>query len=120
MALTKIQAPDGSDLFIEYDDTNIIKMKRDNDLSTISNKNILEERTENFKNGLETTIQNYSTIVLNSIQNINNNPSEHITKLKNIQLEFGVQIGGEMGIPFITKGSVASNVKVTLTWELKA
>lgn len=117
MALTKIQAPDGSDIFLEYDETNIIK--QDNGLSAISNKNILEERTENFKNGLEVTIQNYSIIVLNSIQNIKHNPPEDITKLKNIQLEFGVQIGGEVGIPFITKGSIESNVKVTLTWELK-
>jgi len=118
MALTTIQAPDGSEIFIEYDDKNIVK-QANGELSAVSNQNSLSQRTENFKNGLESNIKNYSILVLNSIQNITTNSPEEKTKLKNIQLEFGVQIGGEVGIPFITKGSVESNIKVTLTWELK-
>ena len=33
-------------------------------------------------------------------------------------LEFGLQLGGEAGVPFITKGTVQANVKVTVEWKL--
>jgi hypothetical protein len=29
-------------------------------------------------------------------------------------MEFGINVGGEVGFAFITKGSVASNIKVTV------
>ena len=33
--------------------------------------------------------------------------------------EFGVNIGGEVGIPFITKGTAGAEFKVTIGWESK-
>lgn len=33
-------------------------------------------------------------------------------------MEFGLQAGGESGIPFVTKGSAQANVKVTIEWDL--
>jgi hypothetical protein len=32
-------------------------------------------------------------------------------------LEFGVEVGGEAGIPFITKGTAAANFTVSLEWS---
>jgi hypothetical protein len=34
-------------------------------------------------------------------------------------LEFGVNVGGEAGIPFITKGTAGANFKVALKWAWK-
>lgn len=34
-------------------------------------------------------------------------------------LEFGVNVGGEAGVPFITKGTVGANFKVALKWTWK-
>ena len=32
-------------------------------------------------------------------------------------IEFGVELGGEMGVPLITKGEARANFKVTLNWD---
>ena len=34
-------------------------------------------------------------------------------------LEFGVNVGGEAGVPFITKGTIGANFKVALKWTWK-
>lgn len=36
-----------------------------------------------------------------------------------IELEFGIELGGELGIPMVTKGSAKANFKVTLKWKDK-
>lgn len=44
-----------------------------------------------------------------------------LTELKPgaLEIEFGVELGGEMGIPLVTKGEAKANFKVTLKWEDK-
>jgi len=34
-----------------------------------------------------------------------------------VEIEFGVELGGEMGIPLVTKGEAKANFKVTLKWK---
>lgn len=34
-----------------------------------------------------------------------------------ISIEFGVNVGAEGQVPFVTKGSIGANFKVTLTWK---
>jgi hypothetical protein len=34
-----------------------------------------------------------------------------------VEIEFGVELGGEMGIPLVTKGEAKANFKVTLKWS---
>jgi hypothetical protein len=33
-----------------------------------------------------------------------------------VEIEFGVELGGEMGIPLITRGEAKANFKITLKW----
>ena len=33
-------------------------------------------------------------------------------------MEFGLQAGGETGIPFVTKDTAQANVKVLIEWDL--
>ena len=33
-----------------------------------------------------------------------------------VEIEFGVELGGEMGIPLVTKGEAKANFTVTLKW----
>ena len=33
-----------------------------------------------------------------------------------VELEFGVELGGEMGVPLVTKGQAKANFKITLKW----
>jgi len=35
-----------------------------------------------------------------------------VANISKVTLEFGVEIGGEVGIPYITKGTTKSNLKI--------
>lgn len=37
-----------------------------------------------------------------------------------IQMEFGVDVAGEAGVPFVTKGTITANFKVSVTWRPKS
>jgi hypothetical protein len=34
-----------------------------------------------------------------------------------IELQFGVKLGGEMGVPFVAKGTAEANFSIKLTWS---
>jgi len=34
-----------------------------------------------------------------------------------VEVEFGVELGGKAGIPFVTEGTANANFKVTLSWK---
>ncbi len=59
------------------------------------------------------TVRGYSRIVLNTVQ-------KSMTDLRSpskVTMEFGLQAGGETGVPFVTKGTAQANVKVTIEWD---
>lgn len=37
-----------------------------------------------------------------------------------VEIEFGIELSGEVGIPLVTSGSTKANLKVKLTWASKA
>lgn len=105
--LTEILGPDGETIYIQYDDED---MKQ---LQAVSCIDDIQERTEKLKRVRVSTIQGYSQIVLDAVkQGMSDATPSKVT------LEFGLQAGGETGIPFVTKGSAQANVKVTIEWEL--
>lgn len=113
MKLTKIIAPDGSEIYIQYNEDEI-----DRGLEAVSDDDITDdERTKRFNKGLESNIKNYSSMVMEAVKNGVDEKND--SNLKSIELEFGLQIGGEAGIPFITKGTVQSNINVKVAWEFK-
>ncbi|MGV0107222.1 Trypsin-co-occurring domain-containing protein [Nostoc sp. DSM 114160] len=62
---------------------------------------------QNFQ-AIEGTIRAYTVYSLNAFKKI---PVANIDK---VTLEFGIKVGGEAGIPYITKGTAESNLKVTV------
>jgi hypothetical protein len=38
----------------------------------------------------------------------------------NLEVEFGIQLGGKAGIPMITEGSAKGNLKIKLVWDRSA
>ncbi|RAM49332.1 MAG: hypothetical protein C6Y22_23595 [Hapalosiphonaceae cyanobacterium JJU2] len=111
MAITKILAPDGSEIYIQYD------VEESTQLQAVGAPDPIEDiakRTERFKESLVTTINGYSQILLDSVQQGVNG----LTKPNKVTLEFGLQMGGEAGIPLVAKGTAQANVKVTIEWNL--
>ena len=60
---------------------------------------------------IERTIQSYTQHTLNAFKQTAQSQLANVDKVK---LEFGIQLSGEMGIPYITKGAAESNIKVTV------
>ena len=60
------------------------------------------------------TVRSYSDIVLNTVQKSMNDSRTH----SKVTMEFGLQAGGETGVPFVTKRTAQANVKVTTEWDL--
>ncbi|MEH2450622.1 CU044_2847 family protein [Nostoc sp.] len=62
---------------------------------------------QNFQ-AIEGTIRAYTVYTLNAFKKI---PIANINK---VTLEFGIKVGGEAGIPYVTKGTAESNLKITV------
>lgn len=61
---------------------------------------------------IESTIRAYTTYSLKAFKSMS---TENIKK---VTLEFGIKIGAEASIPYITKGTAESNLKITVECEL--
>ncbi len=105
--ITEILGPDGETIYIQYDDEDI------DELRAVGNIDDIKERTEKLKRLMVSTVRGYSQIVLDAVKQSMSQPAP-----SKVTLEFGLQAGGETGIPFVTKGSAQANVKVTIEWEL--
>ena len=57
---------------------------------------------------IESTIRTYTHHTLNAFKQV------AIANVDKVTLEFGVQVSGEAGIPYITKGNAESNLKITV------
>ncbi|EGJ35136.1 MULTISPECIES: CU044_2847 family protein [Moorena] len=61
---------------------------------------------------IQKTIYFYTIHTLNSFRKVAIANVDKVNVNK-VTLEFGIEIGGEAGIPYITKGTAKSNIKIT-------
>ncbi|MEH2084454.1 MAG: CU044_2847 family protein [Nostoc sp.] len=105
--ITEIIGSDGEKIYIQYDDTD------SDELQAVGYIDDIRERSERLQKMMISTVRNYSGLILNSVkQGITDKAPSKVT------MEFGLQAGGETGVPFVTKGSAQANVKVTIEWNL--
>ncbi|NEO58377.1 MAG: hypothetical protein F6K54_38205 [Okeania sp. SIO3B5] len=123
--LTPIQLEDGTTIYVEATE--------DLDIPTVNSpENLAEEEgeeealtdrdmspAEKLKQQLiqhaqtiESTIRAYTIIGLNAFK------KKRIPNVEKVTLEFGIELGGEAGIPYVTKGTAKSNLKVTVQCSL--
>ena len=57
---------------------------------------------------METTIKTYTRRALNAFRDLGS------TEVNKVQLEFGINLGGEAGIPYVTKGTAECSLKITV------
>jgi hypothetical protein len=109
--LTEIEMSDGMKMAFEYDDITSKHFQAVGFPKPAGRK----ERMEKMKESIESTLKMFEESIVSYMDN------ELIKKdcPKSISLEFGLQFGGEMGVPFVTKGSANANFKVSVTWESK-
>ncbi|MEH2297536.1 MAG: CU044_2847 family protein [Nostoc sp.] len=115
--LTPIQLEDGTIIYIEATD-NVDAPPVSIEVSPHGEEEALIDKgwdadvaqkqiVQNFQ-AIEGTIRAYTVYTLNAFKKI---PIANINK---VTLEFGIKVGGEAGIPYVTKGTAESNLKVTV------
>lgn len=73
----------------------------------ISPKQIQQKMMQDFVS-IQNTIRAYTIYTLNAFKQI---PTANVNK---VTLEFGIEMGGEAGVPYVTKGTAKSNMKITV------
>ncbi len=68
---------------------------------------ISQQASQSFQ-AIEGTIQAYTTFTLNALKKV------AIANIDEVTLEFGIELGGEAGVPYVTKGTAKSNLKITV------
>jgi hypothetical protein len=62
---------------------------------------------QSFK-AIEGTIRTYTSYTMNAFKDMSTANVERVT------LEFGLKVGGEAGVPYVTRGTAESNLKITV------
>ena len=57
---------------------------------------------------MKDTIKGYTSYVIESFEELGR------SNIEKVPLEFGVKVGGSMGVPYITEGSAEGSLKVTV------
>lgn len=74
---------------------------------------------QDFIDGSKEHFQKIATVVEVAGQSFVERINQIASKPTECSIEFGVNVGGEAGVPFITKGTVGANFKVTIKWATK-
>lgn len=115
--LTPIQLDNNTIIYIEAsEDINvpliIAKEPAEDEEEALTDKGISPEElrkqiVQNFQ-VVQHTIRAYTVYSLNAFKQT---PIDNINK---VTLEFGIEVGGEAGVPYVTKGTAKSNLKITV------
>jgi hypothetical protein len=73
----------------------------------ISPETVRKQMVQNYQL-VQSTIRAYTVYTLNAFRQL---PISNINK---VTLEFGIELGGEAGVPYVTKGTAKSNLKITV------
>ncbi|GGA17673.1 CU044_2847 family protein [Okeania sp. KiyG1] len=122
--LTPIQLEDGTTIYVEAtEDLDIPEVnspenlaEEENEEEALTDKGISPEKLKQqliqHAQIIESTIRAYTIIGLNAFK------KKRIPNVEKVTLEFGIELGGEAGIPYVTKGTAKSNLKVTVECSL--
>lgn len=105
--LAPLQLDDGTIIYIEADDEMIVPAPTSSEGTTRTSKGVGKVALKNFE-AMQDTIKTYTAYTLNAFKDVATANVDKVT------LEFGVKVAGEGGVPYITKGSAESNLKITV------
>lgn len=101
---------------ITLDDGTVIMME----ISEINQSEIpsTEQRGRTTRDGMSSTVQRFQamqgTIKAFAVYTLNSFKQISEANVDKVTLKFGINVGGEAGIPYITQGKVGSNLEITV------
>lgn len=110
--LTPIRLDENTVIYIEStesvdapDQVAIISTDGEEEEESATSRGLREDAQKHFQD-LQSTILTYTSYTLAAFKKV------AVANIDKVTLEFGVEIGGEVGIPYITKGTAKSNLKI--------
>lgn len=76
-----------------------------------------ESAADDFIDGTADKLDSVASAVETASESFLQKLSELKVRPSECTIEFGVNVGGEAGVPFITKGTLGANFKVALKWS---
>lgn len=114
--LTPIILDDSTVIYIETTEnveTPLVKLEElteEEEATTDYNLNptqLQQQLAQNFQD-IQKTIRAYTLYTLSAFKKV------AIANVDKVTLEFGIELGGEAGVPYVTKGTAKSNLKITV------
>jgi hypothetical protein len=105
--LSPIQLDDGIIIYVETEDDVTAAPPPSTEGTARTAKGVAKSALRNFQ-AMQGTIRAYTSYTLNAFKEMATANVDKVT------LEFGVKVAGEAGVPYITKGSGACNLKITV------
>lgn len=113
--LTPIQLDDNTIIYIEVsEEVNLPSIVTEEEEEALDSKGmspevVRKQMVRNFQ-AIQGTIRAYTVYTLNAFKQI---PIAN-ANVNKVTLEFGIELGGEAGVPYVTKGTAKSNMKITV------
>jgi hypothetical protein len=118
--LVQIRLDDGTEIYMEATEDVVAPVTADNSgelygetsrtskgLGGMTSQAAQAHAVQSFK-AIESTIRTYTNYTMNAFQNM------ACANVEKVTLEFGLKVGGEAGVPYVTKGTAESNLKITV------
>jgi hypothetical protein len=106
--LAPIQLEDGIIIYLEATEDINVSPISSKEKTRISKGGLPPSSIANNFEAVERTIRAYTSFALNAFKKVS------IANIDKVTLEFGIKIGAEGNIPFVTKGTAESNLKITV------
>lgn len=113
--LVPIRLEDGTEIYMEatedvvapvtddYDDGGEVTRQAKGAATDYATRQV----AQSFK-AIQSTIQTYTSYTMNAFKDL------ACANVEEVTLEFGLKVGGEAGVPYVTKGTAESNLKITV------
>lgn len=108
--LAPITLDNGAVIYVEASDDVTapdIPIQTEVDEDSREEKGAVEDVQKAFQ-AMKGTIQSYTQYTLDAFRDV---AAANVDK---VTLEFGIKVAGEVGVPYVTKGTAESNLKITV------
>ncbi|HTV27744.1 MAG TPA: CU044_2847 family protein [Xanthobacteraceae bacterium] len=78
---------------------------------------LAQAATDDFIKATQAKLKEVTELIKSSWEGMVKDISRLSSPPAEVGLEFGIDVGAEGGVPFITKGSIGANFKISIIWR---
>lgn len=108
MALQRLQLDENTLIWLDSSNNESTPIEQNTEAQGRNSRAFTPAQVQQQLTSMQDTIKAYTNYTLNAFSQVAH------ANVNKVTLEFGVNVGGKAGIPFITEGTIGSNIKVTV------